>query len=142
MFDRASVPVSPVRRLTAIRLIACAGFALLASAAHAQNLNFLKMSPLAKFTQEDVNLMMANANDALEAKEPSAKKQWSNPKTGASGMAEVKAEFVGNDGATCKRLRVVNKSSKDSTDVTHTVCKYEGRGWLLHSEAAPATKSQ
>jgi hypothetical protein len=142
MFDRASAPVSRVRRFAPLRLIASAVFALLASAAHAQNLNFLKMSPIAKFTQEDVNLMMANANDVLDAREPSAKKEWSNPKTGASGVAEVRSEFVGNDGATCKRLRVVNKLNKDSTDVTHTVCKYEGRGWLLHSEAAPATKSQ
>jgi hypothetical protein len=141
MFDRAPAPVSQVPRFTA-RLIASAGLALIVSIAHAQNLNFLRMSPLARFTQEDVNLMMANANDALEAKEASAKREWNNPRTGANGLAEVRGEFVGSDGAPCKRLRVVNRANNDTKDVTHTVCKYEGRGWLLHSEAAPATPSQ
>jgi hypothetical protein len=117
------------------------GAALLAAAAvmlvvtvHAQNLNFLKKSPLAQFTQEDVDLMLKNADAALEAKEPQARREWSNPRTGATGTAEVLREFAGADGAPCKRLRIVNKAKSESTDATHTLCKYESRGWLVNSQ--------
>jgi hypothetical protein len=117
------------------RLLAVAGVLLFAASTHAQNLNFLKTSPLAQFTQQDVDLMLKNADAALEAKEPQARREWSNPKTGATGSAEILREFTGTDGAPCKRLRVVNKAKSESRDATHTVCKYEGRGWLVNAEA-------
>jgi hypothetical protein len=123
------------------RLLAAAGVVLFAATIHAQNLNFLKASPLAQFTQEDVDLMLKNADDVLEAKEPAARREWSNPKTGATGTAEVLREFVGADGVPCKRLRVVNKAKSEARDVTHTVCKYEGRGWLVNSQAPAASKN-
>jgi len=123
-------------------LIGSACCVLLAATGHAQNLNFLKTAPIRQFTDEDVTLMMNNADEVLAAQEPAAKREWSNPKTGASGAAEIKGVFVGSDGAPCKRLRVVNKAKNktDASDVTYTLCKHDERGWLLNTQAKPAGK--
>jgi hypothetical protein len=58
--------------------------------------------------------------------------------TGSSGFAEVRSEFMAEDGAPCKRLRVANKAGGMESDATYAVCKYEGRGWLLNPDAKPA----
>jgi hypothetical protein len=130
------------RRVSCTQLIACACLALLATVSHASNLGFLRTSPLRHFTQEDMDLMMKNAETALDADQPSARTEWSNPKTGASGSAEIRNAFTGSDGAPCKRIHVVNKVRSWSSAATHAVCKYEDRGWVLHSEAVPAEQSR
>ena len=107
--------------------------------APAQYLNFLKSSPLAYFKEDDNELMMRNANEVLDSTTPRAKKEWHNPKTGSSGLAEVRSEFTNTDSVPCKRLRIVNKAGGVQSDATYAVCKYEGRGWLLHPDATPAT---
>ncbi len=106
--------------------------------ASAEYLNFLKSSPLAYFKGNDYEMMQKNANDVLASTEPHAKKEWTNPKTGSSGLAEVRSEFTNTDGVPCKRLRIVNKAGGLQSDAIYAVCKYEGRGWLLHPDAKPA----
>jgi hypothetical protein len=109
------------------------------SLASAQYLKFLKDSPSAYFKGDDQQLMMKNVNDVLDSAGPHAKGEWSNPKTGSSGLAEVQSEFTNTDGALCKRLRIVNKAGGREGEAIYPVCKYEGRGWLVHPEAEPAT---
>ena len=128
-------------RVSCAHFIACACLVLFATASHASNLGFLKNSPLRYFTQEDMDLMMKNAEAALDADEPSARREWSNPKTGANGSAEIKSAFTGSDGAPCKRIYVVHNIKSWSNAATHAVCKYPDRGWILHTEAKPAAQS-
>jgi hypothetical protein len=103
----------------------------------ADNLRFLKSSPLAHFKGDDYSMMQKNAMAALDSTDEHAKQEWNNPQTGSSGLAEVRGEFINTDGALCKRLRIVNKAGGMESDATYPVCKYEGRGWLLHPEAEP-----
>jgi hypothetical protein len=116
------------------------GVALLALAcgASAQHLRFLKGTPAAHFKGDDQQLMQRNVQAALESAAADARHEWSNPKTGSSGWAQVKGEFTATDGAPCKRLRVVNRAGGVENDSTQVVCKYEGRGWLIHPDAEPA----
>ena len=122
-----------MRRWLAILLIAvpCVGLAV--------GLGFLRNAPVRHFDKEDMNLMMENAGEVLESALPNASQDWSNPKSGNSGRAEVRDQFTGKDGAKCKRLRISNEVKRGNihSDATYTVCKYEVRGWVLHADARP-----
>ncbi len=122
------------RRLLSALLAGCAA----AVTASAGNLSFLEKSPLSYFTPEDMDLMRQNSMKVLDAAGGSSKQSWSNAKTGASGWAQVRGQFMATDGASCKRLRVVNKAKGLESDATYTVCKYADRGWVFNTEATPA----
>jgi hypothetical protein len=107
-------------------------------AAYAVDPLFLKDSPVSYFKQEDVDLMMKNAREVLDSSSPTAKQAWANPKTGASGFAQVKGQFTATDGAPCKELRVSNQYKHVSGEATYTVCKYKDRGWIVNVDAEPA----
>jgi len=101
------------------------------------NLGFLGKSPIAYFKPDDMELMRQSALKVLDAPEPNAKETWSNAKTGASGLAQVRSQFTATDGATCKRLRIRNKIKGLESDATYTACKYADRGWVLNTDAVP-----
>ena len=107
-------------------------------AAQAVDPLFLKDSPVSYFKQEDVDLMMKNAHEVLDSSSPNARQAWSNPKTGASGFAQVKGQFTATDGAPFKELRVGNQVKHISGEATYTVCKYKDRGWIVNVDAEPA----
>jgi len=85
-----------------------------------------------------MQLMRQNALKVLDVPGADAKEAWSNEKTGASGVAQVRGQFTAFDGATCKRLRLTNNAQGQHSDATYTVCKYPDRGWVLNADAAPA----
>jgi hypothetical protein len=120
-------------------LLIFVGSCALAAATQAQNLNFLRNSVMANFQQDDTDLMRKNANEVLESPDANARKEWSNPRTGASGSAQVVGQFTASDAAPCKRLRLVNRAAQQHSQSTHTMCRYEGRGWILNPDAKPAT---
>ena len=119
----------------ALALVAGAAAAI---SAYGSNLGFLGKSPIAYFKPDDMQLMRQSATKVLDAAEPNAKESWSNPKTGASGLAEVRGQFTATDGATCKRLRILNKAKGLESDATYTACKYPDRGWVMNTDATPA----
>jgi surface antigen len=105
--------------------------------ASAGNLSFLADSPVAYFNPDDMELMRQNATKALEAPGPNSKQTWSNAKTGASGLAQVRGQFTASNGTPCKRLRIVNKVRGLQSDATYTVCK-SAEGWIFNADATPA----
>jgi hypothetical protein len=119
----------------ALILFAAAAISMVTNAA---NLGFLAKSPISYFQQEDVDLMMKNAYAVLDSPDPNSDKSWTNPKTGASGSAHVVGQFTAPDRTPCKRLQVVNKIKNLEGQGTYTVCKYQGRGWILNADARPA----
>jgi hypothetical protein len=131
LLHRAKLP--PGLRLAAL-LAAC----IAPGAAPAGNMSFLQDSPSAYFRGDDSDLMMKNARAALDSSDPNAKRSWSNPKTGASGFAQVTGQFTGTDGAPCKRVRIGNQAGGLQSEGTYTLCKYKERGWIFHSDAQPA----
>ena len=105
--------------------------------AFAGNLSFLADSPLGHFNSDDMALMRENANKVLEAPDANAKQSWSNAKTGASGLAQVRSQFTASNGTPCKRLRIVNRVKGLQSDATYTVCR-SADGWVFNADAAPA----
>jgi hypothetical protein len=119
-----------------------AAFALIAGCtavipASAGNLSFLADTPVAHFNADDMALMRETANKVLDAPEANSKQSWSNARTGASGLAQVRGQFTAANGTPCKRLRIVNQVKGLRSDATYTVCK-SADGWIFNADAAPA----
>ena len=106
--------------------------------ASAGNLSFLANSPVAYFNPDDMELMRQSATKVLEASDPNSRETWSNAKTGASGIAQVRGQFTASNGTPCKRLRIVNRARGLESDATYTVCRSPDRGWIFNADAAPA----
>jgi hypothetical protein len=104
----------------------------------AGNMSFLADSPVAYFNPDDMELMRQSATKVLEAADPNSKQTWTNAKTGASGMAQVRGQFTASNGTPCKRLRIVNRARGLKSDATYTVCKSADNGWIFNADAAPA----
>lgn len=98
--------------------------------------------PTANFTSEDTDLMMRNVRAALDSSDPAAREQWSNPKTGASGFAQVKGQFTATDGVLCKRLFIRNVAKGSPGESTYTFCKVAGRGWVINEAAEPVASNR
>ena len=97
-----------------------------------------KERPLPRSKKEAIDLMLKNADDALAAESSNVRREWRNPKTGASGFAEVRAQFVSTAGRLCKRLKVGNRApNAPAKDATYTLCIHDDRGWLLDTNASP-----
>ena len=123
------------RRLPAATLIAGCTAVI---TAFAGNLSFLADTPLGHFNSEDMALMRENANKVLDSPDANSKQSWSNARTGASGMAQVRGQFTAANGTPCKRLRVVNRVKGLESDATYTVCRSADRDWIFNADAAPA----
>ena len=106
--------------------------------ASAGNLNFLADTPVAHFNSDDMALMRESANKVLEAPDPNAKQEWSNARTGASGVAQVRGQFTAANGTPCKRLRIMNRVRGLRSDATYTVCRSADGDWAFNADAAPA----
>jgi hypothetical protein len=132
-------PVATRRGVSAgvglLMVLACAAIPLRAVAG---NFSFLNNSPLSFLQPDDVDLMKKNAMAALDSAKLNTKQSWSNPKTGASGFAQVTGQFTMADGTPCKRLRLFNKAGGMENLATYPVCKYSDRGWVINADAQPA----
>jgi hypothetical protein len=103
------------------------------TAAAQSSLGFLKDSPISYFNSDDTQLLKKNAYAVLDSQAPAAKGQWSNPKTGHSGEAEVMEAFSA-DGMACKRLRVANAAKGVKSEATYPLCKHPDKGWRVRTE--------
>jgi len=101
--------------------------------ASAGNLSFLADSPVGHFNPDDMELMRQNAMKVLDASGANSQQSWSNARTGASGMAQVREQFTASNG-----LRIVNRVKGLESDATYTVCKSADQGWIFNANAAPA----
>jgi hypothetical protein len=124
-----------------IVLIAGATLVCGMQSASANNLTFLKQTPMAAFTDEDHALMMQNVEAVLADATTPAKRDWNNPKTGHSGTTETLIAFSGPKGESCKRLRVTNKAGSRDGKATYTHCKGDAGWQLASSDYAPVPKS-
>jgi hypothetical protein len=122
-------------------LIASASLVLGMQSAFANNLSFLKQSPMAAFTDEDHALMMQSVEAVLSDAKTPVKRDWNNPKTGHSGTTETLIAFSGPKGESCKRLRVINKAGSRDGRATYTLCKGDAGWQLASSDYAPVPKS-
>ena len=123
-------------------LVLGATLALGMQSAFANNLSFLKQTPMAAFTEQDHALMMQNVESVLADAHTPAKREWNNPQTGHSGTTETLLAFSGPKGESCKRLRVINKAGSRDSKATYTLCKGDAGWQLASSDYAPVPKAE
>jgi hypothetical protein len=121
---------------------ALATLILLASHAFAANTSFLKNSPISSFTEQDLELMMAAADDVLADESRGAKREWKNSATGNFGQLEVLGAFKAPDGRLCKRLRVTNNAKAVESRATYSVCLDANGVWMVDAATKPPPRAQ
>jgi hypothetical protein len=128
-------------RFQSVALVFAASLIAL-STVQANNLSFLKDTPMANFNDEDIRLMTQSAADALaDAKTPSSR-EWENTATNHSGTAKTLKAFEGPKGIACKRLRLTTHSGNRDGKSAYTLCNMGEDGWkIVPNDYAPMPKT-
>ncbi len=112
---------NPARMVTIFCLIAAA------TVAGAQNLNFLRESPIAWLDDDDEAILRATIDAVLEAPDGTST-EWQNPATGANGRVKV-LDTHEDFGTTCRRLQMRNEASGRRGGGTYRLCLSEDGRW-------------
>ncbi len=118
----------------------CAGSVLLVAAppAGAQgNLGFLKDTPMAYFSAEDVKLMRAATAEVLKSNQGGTRKEWENPATGNGGAITLVTPFTAPDGRQCNQVRVDTHAKTMENSATVSVCKTPDGVWKADAAKPP-----
>lgn len=123
-------------RVTILLLIGCVP--LQAAAAGA---TFLKDTAIAALTSEDLQLQGDAALSVLENPNPRAAKEWTNPRSNASGRIQGLGNFKSEDGMHCRKLQLSARAKGIDSQFSFPVCKMEGGEWMIASgmKLSPAT---
>ena len=108
-------------------LLAGVSIAFVAGTAAAQNLGFLKDSPVARMNREDTAMLARNYQQALDSLPDGHTNTWTNPKTGSSGTA-TPLKTMQEKGTTCRVLEMTNQAGGLSGRSEWTFCKTKD-GW-------------
>jgi surface antigen len=111
-------------------LAACAAALAAALPVHAQNMGFLRDSPIQRMTAKDQKLMMQNSTEALNRNADGETSGWSNSKTGASGTATPLRTFT-QKGMKCREVRYTNHAGGFNGDTTFNLCRVASGEWKV-----------
>ena len=96
-------------------------------------IKLLSKTPAEKFEEDDLQMFLTAARDALNAEGPPKTVEWANEKNRTGGSFLVIGESTRN-GLPCKRLRFSTYApgypNPPTTSTTWTACKVDGR-WKL-----------
>lgn len=91
--------------------------------------NFLHTAPVNYFTDEDLKIYLAAAEDALNSHINGSKVTWRNPKTGAYGTI-IPVSTTKKNGLICRQLNIFNHAASRNGRSFVLVCKYKS-GWKI-----------
>lgn len=113
------------KKLAQIGMILC----LISGAmtAGAQNLNFLRESPIAWLDDNDEAILRATIDAVLEAPDGTTT-DWQNPATGANGRVQV-LDTQQDFGTTCRRILMRNEASGRIGGGTYRLCLSDDGRW-------------
>ena len=114
----------------AVLAAALAVLAATSLAVQAQNMGFLRDSPIQRMTSEDTAMMMRNSNEALNRNADGETSGWSNPKTGASGTATPLKTFT-QKGMKCREIQYTNHAGGFNGGGTFTQCRVASGEWKI-----------
>ena len=114
------------RLVAATALAAC----LVSSVALGQGFDWLRMSPVSQYDDEDWEMLYAAAGEVLENGTAGVTAEWSNPRTGNSGSISVIDSFERN-GRPCHSTRFMNRTATLSGSGIFVLCKVEDGTWKL-----------
>ncbi|MCX7272057.1 MAG: RT0821/Lpp0805 family surface protein, partial [Burkholderiales bacterium] len=115
-FWRKSVPVLALTLFVAM------------TPASAQNLGFMKDAPIARFTDQDMQLFKQTLNDVLDDSKLGEARSWSNPDTKARGEVTAIKSFE-RDAVPCRRVAIKNWAKGRSASGQYNFCKQASGQW-------------
>lgn len=107
-----------------------------AATSQAQNLNFLRESPIAWLDDNDEAILRATIDAVLEAPDGTAT-DWQNPATGANGRVQV-VDTHEAFGTTCRRLTMRNEARGRKGGGTYRLCLAKDGNWKFAANDDPA----
>ena len=127
---RLSTGTSALRAAPAAALAAIAAFST-PPTAFGQALGFMEYSPIAYYTEEDNRLADEAGLDALDNYADNTAREWSNPRTGASGSITPLETYENEAGHTCRRARAIDRTASPPLQArfVFTLCKDPDKGW-------------
>jgi surface antigen len=103
---------------------------LAAVPAVAMNTYFMDKMPIGHMTSEDIDILLAAANSALDGLPDGATTHWSNDKTGAKGDLTLRATYQ-EGGQRCRDMQVENSAGGFSNRSVVSMCKQPDGAWKL-----------
>lgn len=96
--------------------------------AQAVNLSFLRNTPIAAFTDEDIVIARDHIRKALNNGKNGEVVEWENTNSGAAGEYTLLKTYQRN-GATCRRIKVIHRTKKRHAESTHNFCQTPTGTW-------------
>ena len=103
---------------------------LAATSAQAQSLNLIGASPVSRFTEADLALMMAAVDRALADPADGVAQAWKNDATSASGVVTARRSYV-SEGRACRDVLVANSFRTLRGEAEHSFCRDSAGKWKL-----------
>lgn len=127
----SALRAAPAAALAAIVAIVAIAAISTPPSAFGQALGFMEYSPIAYYTEEDNRLADEAGLDALDNYADNTAREWSNPRTGASGSITPLETYENEAGHTCRRARAVDRTASPPLQArfVFTLCKDPARGW-------------
>jgi surface antigen len=102
----------------------------------AQNLNFLRESPIGWLDDQDRAILRATI-DAVMAAPDGTTTDWLNPETGSRGRLQVLDTFE-DFGTTCRKLKMLNEAKSRKAGAIYQLCLSSDGQWrFAPSDEAP-----
>lgn len=117
-------------------MLGTVALALVSASLSAQNLNFLRESPIGWLDDQDRAILRATI-DAVMAAPDGTTTDWLNPETGSTGRLQV-LDTHDDFGTTCRRLRMRNEAKGRKAGATYRLCLSSDGQWrFAPSDDAP-----
>jgi len=110
------------------RLALLAATLLAAMPAPAANLRFLRNTPIANFTKEDLQIFTQTLNEVLDKGPDGEARRWSNAASGAKGEIKPLNTFERN-ATPCRRAVISNSAGGRSNTGQYNFCKQSTGQW-------------
>ncbi len=115
------------------RQLIVAALLFAAGAAHAFNLAFLGDSVMQRITAQDAQLMSGALDAALAAPEEGDVRDWSNPKSGASGAVTLRRIYQ-QQGRACRSLHIRTTAQAVTAQGVYHLCQEPGGAWMFATD--------
>lgn len=103
---------------------------IFSSNSYAVNMQFLKYSPVAKFTSEDFAMLQTTGIKALNDNADGKTSEWKNPETNHSGsITPLESSTI--DGMQCRKTKITNQTKSNKGEVVFTFCKVKDHWKVL-----------
>jgi surface antigen len=100
------------------------------TSASAANMGFMKDAPVARFTDQDMQLFKETLNGVLDSGADGEARSWSNPDTKAGGEIKVIKSFE-RKATPCRKLDIKNSAKGRSASGQYNFCKKVTGEWAL-----------